>query len=34
MLSVYMWGHFWPTYIRRINVSVPAGSGRYSTWER
>jgi len=23
MLSVYMWGYFWPAYIRRSNVSVP-----------
>ena len=31
MLSVYMWGYFCPTYIRRTNVSVPAGSARYNT---
>jgi len=31
MLSVYTWGYFWPAYIRRSNVSVPAGSGRYSS---
>ena len=30
MLSVYTWGYFWPAYIRRSNVFVPAGSGRYS----
>ena len=30
MLSVYIWGYFWPTYIRRSNVSVLAGSGCYS----
>ena len=29
MLSVYTWGYSWPAYIRRSNVSVPAGSGRY-----
>ena len=31
MLSVYTWGYFWPAYIRHSNVSVPAGSGRYSS---
>jgi len=30
ILSVYTWGYFWPEYIRRNNVSVPAGSGRYN----
>ena len=30
MLSVYMWGYFRPAYIRRSNVSVLVGSGRYS----
>ena len=29
MLSVYTLGYFWPAYIRRSNVSVPSGSGRY-----
>ena len=29
MLSVYMWGYFRLVYIRRSNVSVPAGSRRY-----
>ena len=29
MLSVYTWGYFWPAYIRRSNVFVPTGSGRY-----
>jgi len=29
MLSVYTWGYFQPAYIRRSNVSVPMGSGRY-----
>ena len=30
MLSVYTWGYFWPAYIRRSNVSVPTGAGRYT----
>ena len=29
MLSVYTLGYFRPSYIRRSNVSVPSGSGRY-----
>jgi len=29
MLSVYMWGYFWPMYIHHSNISVPVGSGRY-----
>ena len=29
MLSVYTWGYFWPAYIRRSDVCVPAGSGRH-----
>jgi len=29
MLSVYTLGYFRPKYIRRSNVSVPSGSGRY-----
>jgi len=29
MLSVYMRGYFWPTYICYSNVSVYTGSGRY-----
>ena len=29
MLSAYMWGYFLPTCIRRSNVSVPTGLGRY-----
>jgi len=28
-LSVYTWGYFRSAYIRRHNVPVPAGSGRY-----
>jgi len=31
MLSVYTWGYFRLAYIRRSNVSVPAGSGRYNS---
>ena len=34
MLSVYMWGYFQPAYIRRSNVSLPAGLGRYRYNER
>ena len=30
MLSVYAWGQFRPTYIRRSDVPVSAGSGRYN----
>ena len=30
MIRVYMWGYFWPTYIRHSNVSAPAGSGHYN----
>ena len=30
MLSVYTRGYFRPVYIRRSNVSVPAGSGSYT----
>jgi len=33
MLSVYTLGYFWPTYIRRSNVSVPSGLGRYRFWK-
>ena len=33
MLSVYTWGYFWLAYIRRSNVSVPAGSGRYRVYQ-
>jgi len=29
LLSVYTWGYFRPAYVRRSNVSVPSGSGRY-----
>jgi len=29
MLSVYTRGYFWPAYIRRSNVFVPAESGHY-----
>ena len=29
MLSVYMWGYFWPAYIRHSDVSVPARSGHH-----
>ena len=29
-LSVYLWGFFWPTYIRRSNVSVSAESRHYN----
>ena len=32
MLSVYMWGYFWPMYIYRSNVFVPAGSGHYRSY--
>ena len=30
MLSVYMWAYLRPAYICRSNISVPAGSGRYT----
>jgi len=33
MLSLYMWGYFRPAYIRRSDVSVPVGSGRYRVWQ-
>jgi len=29
LLSVYAYGYFRPAYVRRSNVSVPSGSGRY-----
>ena len=30
MLSVYTWGYFRPAYVRRSDVPVPVGSGRYT----
>ena len=30
LLSVYAYGYFRPAYVRRSNVSVPSGSGRYN----
>jgi len=32
MLSVYIWGYFRSAYLRRSNVSVPVGSGRYTVF--
>ena len=30
ILSVYIWGYFWPAYICFSNISVPMRSGRYT----